>query len=510
MEQVRLKAIINGKTAVFTVECGMTALDALEANGVTVYAPCGGAGHCGGCRAKIKGKIRPISDEAAVLGEAFAEKDVHLLCSTELLGDAEVEITTDIAGIEREIFDSADKGTDYGVAIDIGTTTVAVYICRLDDGRVVFEDAFLNPQSRFGADVITRVAAIKNDAAALEKQRKVLLEQINASIGKFSSDRARFSRAVICGNTVMEHIAAGFDPCGIAEYPFKCESLFGYSIEAEKVGLDIKHGAGVYFAPCIASYVGGDISCGLTSVKFDEASGDALYIDVGTNGEIALVHDGEIYFCSAAAGPALEGAGISHGMPSIEGAIKEVQIKDDILLYKTVKDKAAQGICGSGVIDAVSALKDVRAIDETGRMVDNPLICTVNGKRALKICDGVFFNEDDVRAVQLAKAAIAAGIKVLVERSGAKLSSLEKVIISGGFGSNINIENAVKIGLFPKEILGRAVSVGNAAGMGAVEILTDDKARERAERLARNGKYIELSFDKRFGELFVDEMGFDI
>ena len=516
MEKINLKVYVNGKEKTFSVEKGTTALDALEKNGITVYAPCGGAGHCGGCRAEITGEARFSERESALLG-CEENENVHLLCSTELLGDATIVLATDGAEIEKDgirgEYEISRSERGFGLAVDIGTTTVAVYICDLSSGEIVFDDAFLNPQSRFGADVITRIAAIKADESLLEKQKSLLFDAINSSIGRFSGDKNDISRAVICGNTVMEHIAAGLDPRGLAEFPFEGKSLFGCEYGAEQLGIDISRGASVYFAPCIASYVGGDISCGAAVSGADVFDGDVLYLDIGTNGEIMLKHDGRLFFCSAAAGPALEGAGITCGIPSVEGAVREVKIENDILLYKTIKNKAAKGICGSGVIDATAALIDVGAIDETGRITDEErrYLKTVNGKKALVIDEenGIYFTENDVRAVQLAKAAIAAGIRLLAERSGADIGKIDKFIIAGGFGSHINIESAVKIGLFPKSVEKKAVFAGNAAGTGAAAVLLSDEMKRRAEKVC-GGEYIELSTDGKFSELFFDEMGFDV
>lgn len=492
------------------VRKGESALDALRREGVPFSAPCGGLGVCGGCRATITGEM--TSDDGGLLTEAERSRGVRLLCRTYPTGDC----TVDLRGTELEAqTEGASVGYalsplaegKFGAAIDIGTTTVAVYLCDMESGRIVASVSAANPQCVYGADVISRINAIKNDFSALEAQRAMIISLINEKLALLCD--GEIGAAVICGNTVMEHIAAGEDPCGIATYPFTPKTLFGHTVPAEKLGLKIKRGAPVLFAPCVASYVGGDISCGAAVTALKDSDTDTLYLDVGTNGEIGFAHNGKLYFCSAAAGPALEGAGIRRGMPSEQGAVCEVDVNDNILTYKTIKNSSAKGICGSGVIDAVAAMLDLSVIDETGRIdAKSRFVKKIGGEDAFVISekDDIYITASDVRSVQLAKAAIAAGASIIAEKCGCDVRRVGKVILAGGFGSHIRPESAEKIGMIPSGTAKKTVAVGNVAGTGAVALLLSAEMRERAEAICRDAIYTELSSCAEFSDAYIDAM----
>lgn len=494
------------------VRRGESALDALKRGGVAFSAPCGGLGVCGGCRAKMTGAM--TSSDGGILSDGEKSRGVRLLCRTFPAGDC----TVDLRGTDLEV-QTEGVSADYplsplapgkfGAAIDIGTTTVAVYLCDMESGRIVASSSAANPQSVYGADVISRIDAIKRDFSALEAQRSLIISLINNKLSLLCG--GEICAAVICGNTVMEHIAAGEDPRGIATYPFTPKTLFGSVIPAEKVGLAIKRGAPVLFAPCISSYVGGDISCGAAVTALADSDVDTLYLDVGTNGEIGFAHKGKLYFCSAAAGPALEGAGIKRGMPCEAGAVCEVGIQDNILMYKTIKNAAAKGICGSGVIDAVAVMLSLSVVDETGRTdVAGRFMKKIGGEDVFTVSekDDIYITPSDVRAVQLAKAAIAAGERIIAGKCGGDINKVGKVILAGGFGSHIRPESAERIGLIPVGTAKKTVAVGNVAGTGAVALLLSEEMRQRARAICRDSVYTELSSCEEFSDAYIDAMMF--
>lgn len=514
--KAKLTVLSSDGDRVLFADSGERVLDVLDAAGISVYAPCGGAGICGGCRAKITGKIECDPREADFLCENDTADDIHLMCMTRISGDAEIDlrgrgITAETDGIASEYVLSPLSEGKYGIAVDIGTTTVAVYLCSLCDGKIIAAESMLNPQSSYGADVISRIDAVNCGRTSLECQRKAVISAINEKTARLC-ERAgtapdEISAAAVCGNTVMEHFLCGLDPSGIAVYPFTPKSLFGETVTAEKLGLEIQPKAPVLISPCVASYVGGDISCGFSVLP--EYAGDFLYIDIGTNGEEVLSRGGRLYACSAAAGPALEGARLSRGMAGETGAVCRVCESDGEIICDTIKNAPPRGICGSGAIDALAAARRLDAVDETGRMIDGEYTENIGGERAFIIDKehGIYLTQSDVRQIQLAKAAICAGAKTLADMSGAALSEI-KIIVAGGFGAHIDASSAVEIGLLPRTDMKNISFVGNAAGMGAAGLLLSGDIRRKASEFCRVTEYIELSQSKIFAEHYIDEMGF--
>lgn len=515
--KVKVTVLLSGGKKELFAEVGERVMDVLDAADVSVYAPCGGAGICGGCRAKITGNIIISEDERGFISDKERASGVHLLCKTRISGDAAVdlrgrEIEAETDGRQGGYVISPLAKGKYGVAADIGTTTVALYLCSLETGEVLGTVAFENPQRSFGADVISRIDAIMRDYAALERQRKLIIAAINGGIAKLCRDFGiscgEISAAAICGNTVMEHILVGLDPTGIATAPFTPKSLFGGVFPASKLGITAAEDAPVLIAPCVASYVGGDISCGFSVQSFGEE--DVLYVDIGTNGELVMLHEGKLYACSTAAGPALEGARLSRGMAGEAGAVCEVSMSDNILMYKTVKDEQAKGICGSGAIDALALMIEKNVIDETGKMNDCPLVKSVGNERAFVIDDEreIYVTASDVRELQLAKAAICAGALTLADACGASAENM-KIVIAGGFGAHLRASAMLGIGLLPRTDERNISFVGNAAGMGAVGLLCSEEIRKRAAEFCRSTEYIELSESKKFMDFYIEQMTFE-
>jgi uncharacterized 2Fe-2S/4Fe-4S cluster protein (DUF4445 family) len=317
----------------------------------------------------------------------------------------------------------------------------------------------------------------------------------------------------------MLHLATGINPTNIANAPFIPVSLFGKDFSSLTLGLNLNADANVYFVRCISSYIGGDITAGMLACGLDKADKITLYIDIGTNGEMALMHNGKITCCSTAAGPAFEGAQIKFGTGGISGAISSIQIQEEEMIIKTISDKPAIGICGSGLIDAIAVMLKLEVIDETGRICDNDEILNKTiSKRIIEIDDsnafvldiksGIYITQKDVREVQLAKSAIAAGIASLLHDTKIAITDVQNLILAGGFGSHMNSGSACKIGLLPKELIGKIEVVGNAAGNGAAQLLLSQECFARLEDIATSCENIELSGHPYFQDQYIENMMF--
>lgn len=311
-------------------------------------------------------------------------------------------------------------------------------------------------------------------------------------------DKERICDCVIAGNTTMLHLLTGLDPSGIAHAPFTPQSLFGTEYSAQQLGLCFP--ASVYLTPCISAYVGGDITAGMAGCSLDECDSSILFADIGTNGEMALSVDGVMTCCSTAAGPAFEGAHITHGTGSIPGAIDRVWLDDGKVCFSTIGGEAPSGICGSGLIDAVAVLLETEQLDETGFLEEDFLLDSASG-----IC----ITQSDIREIQLAKSAVAAGLQCLVSRAGLQMEKVGQLLVAGGFGTHLNPVSATAIGLLPKQLSGRITAVGNASGFGASAALLNTQMKDRLENIAKCCQYIELSGDEEFQNLFVENMMFE-
>lgn len=514
---------------------GMTALEAIRLAGLSIYSPCGGNGTCGKCRAKIVGDVSDMEErESAFLSDDEKKAGVRLCCMCRLLGDFEIDIRegnmrvqTDFSGLSYTLSPMKNEKCEYadaplGLAADIGTTTVALYLCDMQSGKVLATRGFRNPQSAYGADVIARIDKIMKDKTALSEQQRLIANAISGSVAEMCASIERKETdvvsAVFCGNTVMQHIAAGIDPSAIANAPFIAPTLFGERYDAHALGFLKNKDAFVYFAPCFASYVGGDIACGMIASALDACKERVLYIDVGTNGEIGLSTENGLYFCSAAAGPAFEGAHIACGMAGVAGAVSEVFLEDGRVRYRTVDGAEAVGICGSGIIDAIAVMLETGILDETGCIAekdDIPAFAEYVGEdedeNPVFMLDrekNIYICGRDVREIQLAKAAICAGVQTLLHEAGIDYDTLTGVVIAGGFGSHLRAESLCRIGMIPPIDTKKIRFVGNAAGAGAVAVLLGKEPRASAQTICDRAQYTELSQNAYFMEKYIEEMMF--
>lgn len=462
-----------------------TLSDILSLGDLGIAKPCAGRGTCGKCKVEAHGSLSPLSQqESDKLTASEKERGIRLACRAYAEGDAVIKITDsgEISGITEgkavafRLNPLTGSEDCYAAAADIGTTTVAIYIYKMPECECVKTLCVPNSQSRFGADVISRTEyAMKGGLAALGDAIRGQICEALASFGK------KISRLVMTGNTTMLHFYAGESVDRLSAYPFEASSLFG-----EWRGND-------YLVRCVSAYVGADITCAvLASGMLGEKN--SLLIDIGTNGEMAYNSHGGLICCSTAAGPAFEGAGISSGMLASPRAIDRVYIVNGKTEYTVIGGGRAKGICGSGLIDAVKCLLALGEIDETGRMEQPVQIGN----------SGVFITPEDVRQVQLAKAAIRAGIDTLCP----DISEVGSVYIAGGFGSFVDIESCADIGMIPREIAAKVCVIGNAAGSGAAMILQSRDCLRESEQIAKAARTRELSADAQFMEKYIENMHF--
>lgn len=484
-----LTLIQNNKKALIPFEGAPVLKDLLAKAGYSVLSPCGGKGKCLKCAVKITGDI-------SAPGSAEINAGCRLACRTVLYGDATAELLfpeETFAHIQTDTtaFTAGDRDWNYGAAVDIGTTTVVLKLFSAD-GICVGEESALNPQRSFSADVIGRIGeSLKGNSEKLKEQITncvfSLLTQACDSVGIHNTD---VDCMVIAGNTAMLYLLTGTDPSSIARAPFISETLFGKWTEL--------FGIKTYLAPCMNAFVGGDITAAVLESGMWERGETALLCDMGTNGEIALWKNGVLYVTSTAAGPAFEGAEISCGCGGIIGAVHRVWAEDGNIYAHTLGNLPAVGICGSGLIDAVAAFIETERIDKTGTVFGELDISANGGKITLLPAD--------IRALILAKAAVAAGIEVLLARSGTDMREINTLYLAGGFGSKLNISSAAAIGLVPFELEGKVKVLGNAALSGAVKMLFDKNYISLGESIAKKSVHVELGGNDDFNNAFIDNM----
>jgi uncharacterized 2Fe-2S/4Fe-4S cluster protein (DUF4445 family) len=410
-----------------------------------------------------------------------------------------------------------------GVALDIGTTTVVGKLFDLRTGRVLAVAARLNAQRVFGEDVISRIQhATRSQQDLLALQERVIAV-INEIVVELCNGRAQpddILEVVCAGNTVMTHLAAAVSPQWLAQYPYVPAFRASLCCQARELGIAIHELGKVYFLPGIGRFVGGDTVAVILAAGLDTSPTVKLAVDVGTNGEIVLGSRQRLLACSTAAGPAFEGAHIRHGMRAATGAIDRVDLVDGDIRCHVLGETEPQGVCGSGLIDAVAVLLRTGLVDASGRLMEGAQcpagvpkalrerLGMVGGERAFLLAGQVVITQRDIREVQLAKGAIAAGARILMRLLGVGAGDLDQVLLAGAFGNFLRRDNAIRIGLLPP-VQGERVSfIGNAACAGAEMALLSTVHRQRAEAIARQVEYVEISAIPDFQDLFAEEMMF--
>jgi len=398
-----------------------------------------------------------------------------------------------------------------GMAVDIGTTKVAGYLLDLETGKTLASEGLMNPQISYGEDVVSRIVAASKSPADAAKLQSLLTEALSQLAADLCAEAGTISteivEAVVVGNTAIHHLFLGLPVKQLGLAPYVPTVDTAVDIKAREIGLRIAPGAYVHLLPNIAGYVGADHVAMLIATRLADAKQTTLAIDIGTNTEICLNHKGKMTSVSCASGPAFEGAHIKFGMRAAPGAIEHVRLDGNKLEIQTIGSEAPVGICGSGLLDVVAQLRLNDVIEHSGKMVEHSLVRNKDGKLVFVLAerqdlDDITLSQKDVRELQLAKAAIRLGIQALVEAEGLEESDLDQVIIAGAFGTFIDVESAITIGMLPDLPLQRFTQVGNAAGTGARLALISKTERKKADEIACRDDYIELAKIPNFNRKF--------
>jgi len=515
-----------------SIHKGATLLEAAGQAGIILNSVCGGSGACKKCIVNIEPGSRQV-----------------LACQYHIQSDLVVTIPAASRFFEQKILthgiDSKTKvrpdvykkykkphSTDkiFGLAVDIGTTTVVAKLLDMTTGQCLAAQADLNPQAQYGDDVISRIAFAQTDAK-LAKLHTLIINCINKLTARLctqtSVDASQIYQICAVGNTTMNHIFLKLPITSLGSAPYKAVTLEAKDIPPDELGLKINPSGNVHTVENIAGFVGSDTTAVALAVDINSAKEPTLAVDIGTNGEIVLGASDKLYAASCAAGPAFEGARISSGSRAVEGAIEAVIVNDGDIDFDVIGNRPPRSICGSGLVDAMAALLDLGIVDATGCFVapaqlppDLPLAIRsriirhndqpafVLAERRATGAERLLLTQDDVRQLQLAKAAIRAGIKLLQKKIGIGDSDIQQVFLAGAFGNYIRRESALRIGLLPDIAAEKIHFVGNAASSGAEMVLISSKCRAQAEKLARKIEYVELANEKDFISAFADSMRF--
>ena len=433
-----------------------------------------------------------------------------------VLRDAGHKATFILSGERLLGIEPGDSSSEnFGVAVDIGTTTVVIALCDLSTGRELAACSSINPQKAFGLDVLSRIQHAREKDGGLEDLRLAIVECINALIAeactKAGIERKSIYEMAVAANSTMMHLFLGIDPSGIGRSPYVPVFTEARTFPAAELGIEICRFGSVYCLPSVSAYVGADITAGILCMGLTAKKGKKLFIDIGTNGEIVLSSGNELFACSCAAGPALEGMNISCGMRAAEGAIERVSIDDGIEIA-TIGAKPAEGICGSGLIDAVGEMLKNGILNKSGRYEKNGVwgerLRSEEGKTAFVLTPAVILTQKDIRHVQLAKGAILSGILALTRQLNVSFPEIDHVYVAGAFGCHIRMENFARLGVLPEKLLDRVVPVGNTSKSGAMLCLLSRKKRAEASDIARKVGYVELSCYPGFDRLFAQSLAF--
>lgn len=561
---MKIRVRVEDKTV--EIDEGHSLLEAIRSSGIRITSPCGGKGTCGKCVIRIPNGT-PTGDlteaEMTLLDNEDRAQGHRLACQTFPGRDIDVEVPEESREITLELLlkhasinpieeaaltttvrslTSSEKaggmnmergviwldegrtaaitgedGKKIAIALDIGSTTMVAYGFDILSQKIISAEAATNPQRQYGEDIMTRI-----DFAMRGPEQKRLLENvlrkgvselIRKLAGRCGVSPSDVIRLTFVGNTAMHHFFLGLDVTRLGKVPFQPEKKGATEVSASEIGLAEMGGTKVNAPPLIAGYVGADLVAVLLATNLPASSRPTAAIDIGTNAEIALAIEGRVLACSAAAGPAFEGGNISYGMRATEGAICKVWSESGILKYETIGRSEPVGLCGSGLIDFVAEGLRLGLVDSAGGFVfencGDKLLGKHGNARYLLYSNArkeVSVSQADIRQLQLGKAAIHTGLEIMAEKRS--VASLDRLLLAGAFGANMSIRNGRFIGMLPEIPLNRIVPVGNAAGTGAIQLLSDTRARKRVSEIVRRTEHIELSSEKDFQKRFIAALDF--
>ena len=503
-----------------TIEQNTSLLDAIHQAGLRIDSPCGGYGRCGKCRVIVtKGNNHMYSkEEERFLSLEERNSGVRLACAMVLEEDSCVLLPQYFSHVNKTISKTvSNQEKELLLAIDIGTTTVEYIVLGAKDGLAVVKHQFYNPQRRFGADVIARVSLCQKDPSKVKVLQMELIEELTCSLeellGQIGLSTKNISRAVVVANTTMCHLLTGRNPIKLASAPFWPDYMGGSVELAKELGLTLKEEATVEVLPFIGGHIGADTVGCLAAIELEKKRGCHLLVDIGTNGEIVLKGKEKLYACSTAAGPCFEGGSMSYGMCATTGAINKVLYEKGQIKLSVKGNVRPIGLSGTGILDAVAVLLKAGMIDHTGYLKDE--YCEIDpNTRKEGYClyrdkeGGIYITREDIRQLQLAKAAIIAGIQVLLSVEELAIEELSGIWIAGAFGTHLNLEHAMLLGLLPTIEITKYHQIGNAALTGAIKRLKQEVLKDELVELAHSVTHVELSEDELFRQEFINGMDF--
>lgn len=488
----------------------ITFLQAMDNLGLKFYRPCGGYEKCLSCAVRfVYGAPEMTSADERALDFSEMRNGWRLGCKCIIDKDCKIQVPKRLVSEITSVGLSADEmdlpldKTNIAIAVDLGTTTLAAAAVDLTTGKILRQNTFTNGQLKYGADVMSRIkASIDGHGKELSE---LVVKDLMAGGTKILGEDFLMHKVVLSGNTVMTHLLLGYPVDGMAKFPF-----VPYTMDAVKFR---ESNRDIYFMPSISAFVGGDIVSGLYYVKkrhkrLGKTDEIFLFIDMGTNAELVLF-DGTTYWCSSAsAGPALEGASLSCGVPSVRGAINHLSIRmpdgdegdgEPIIKFTTIGGEKPIGLCGTGVIDLVHELRRNKIIDEGGLLIEK------YADTGFPVTEDIVITGEDIQQVILAKAAIRSGIQMLLDAAKMDLSHIEHLYVAGGLGASVGVWSAAGIGLIPEELLSKYEALGNSSLLGDIEFIMDRDEDAIAE-IKNNSRIVILATDPKFEGLFIENL----
>lgn len=533
-------------------DTGQSFIEALNRAGILLQSDCGGSGRCGKCQVRIidaeeKADYRPDEAEQRLIARQDLRHGIRLACRLKIKSDLTAEIPADSRFIPEVVAKPATHeliskalaarkpasvpSEGYGLAVDLGTTTIGIYLCNLAQKKVVVSIAVRNPQAMLGADVITRISAVMQDPRNLPRLQQMSVGAIKAAIRSICAtthiNPGKISQMIVVGNSSMIHLVLGEDPSSIGVSPYQPKFTRERNVEAHDVGLNFNPTMKIYSPPLISGFLGSDILSAAFATRFFDTPPGTLLVDMGTNGELMLKGNKGIIATSCATGPAFEGSNIHNGMQAAPGAVDAVRLdkhSGEIELSIIQRDRGRtvkpSGICGSGIVSIVAEL--IRSGVVLGSGAFNPE-CKYPGLRfdnmrptEFIIASGqstatgreLTIIQKDIRAIQLAKSALSSGIQLICEKAGIKRP--KNILLAGAFGNYLDLEDCCTIGLLAGVHSQDIKVVGNAAGAGAVLMMYDETSGAELKKLVRLVKIFNLSANSEFQDTFIKNLNFQI
>lgn len=497
---IRIKLHPLGK--ILELPKGVLLKDVLFEQGVEF--PCGGKGQCRGCKIKVlEGVLHPSAEDRLRFSHSELLAGWRLACRAKVETDLTIELAQWKASILSDDSEFSFTPQDgFGIAVDVGTTTLVAQLVDLHSGQIWAVQTALNPQARYGADIMSRIEySLNGGGVSLTKAvQSAIAVLIDNMLKEVDLPKISLRRICLAGNTVMHHLFCGLDVEPLSRVPFESNHIGLQILRGADLGWNLSDATEIYFLPCLGSFVGSDILAGIVATGLHKGKRPSILVDLGTNGEIAVGCKNRIFCASTAAGPAFEGARIHMGMRAVTGAISEVHAVNSHLHCHVLGNTKPVGICGSGLVDAVACFLDMGSILPTGRITRG---------NTLSIEAPVSLTQRDIRELQYGKGAIAAGIRILTKQYGISLEDLEHVYLAGAFGNYINRTSARRIGLLPFSSE-KIQSSGNTSLRGTKQALFNATVEDlQYKNILSIVKHVSLNEDMEFQNIYADEMSFN-